>query len=83
MSRLTYGIQVLGPSIKPSVMARVQTVQNQAALWITGLNSRSMSEDVLDSIGWLSMYQLSVHHSLLTLWNIYNLKKIVRNLETL
>ena len=51
MSGLTYGIQVWGPSIKPSIMAKVQSAQYQSALWVTGLANGSIAEYVLSSIG--------------------------------
>ena len=72
MSRLTYGIQIWGLNTTKTTLNKVQTVQNLAMKWITGENLGISTRTLLDKLGWLSIFQLAIYHSVLLLWKVNN-----------
>ena len=72
MSRLKYGIQIWGLNTTKTTLNKVQTVQNLAMKWITGENLGISTRKLLDKLGWLSIFQLAIYHSVLLLWKVNN-----------
>ena len=72
MSRLTYGIAIWGLSAAKTTLNKVQMVQNLTMRWVTGINMGLSTKQLLDKMGWLSMYQLAIYHSVLLIWKIKN-----------
>ena len=70
MSRLTYAIQVWGLNIRTSILNKVQQVQNLTACWISSKPRWTRTSELLDSVGWLSIYQLAFYYTFLTIWKI-------------
>ena len=83
MSRLTYGIQIWGLNAAKTTINKVQMVQNLAMKWITGENLGISTRKLLDKLGWLSIFQLSIYHSVLLLWKVKNKNEPVRTIEIL
>ena len=82
ISRLIYGIQIWG-LYTPSLCNAAQIVQNQAARWIFKLSKSTKIIELLRVTNWLSIYQLTKFHSLLSLWKIVRLGKPERLLQKL
>ena len=70
MSRLTYGIQIWGLNAAKTTINKVQMVQNLAMKWITGENLGISTRKLLEKLGWLSIFQLNIYHSVLLLWKV-------------
>ena len=83
MSRLTYGIQIWGLNAAKTTLNKVQIVQNLAMKWITGENLGISTRKLLDKLGWLSIFQLAIYHSMLLLWKVKNKKEPSRTIEIL
>ena len=83
MSRLTYGIQIWGINATKSTLQKVQTVQNLAMKWITGIKWGISTKQLLDKVNWLSIYQLAIYHSVLLLWKIKKYEEPSRTIEIL
>ena len=69
MSTIIYGIQVWGLHCRQTVMKRVQSIQINTLKWIT-CNYRVSLKDILETTKWLSVYQLSIYHSVLLFWKV-------------
>ena len=63
MSKLSYMIEVWGSCTK-EVMDSLQVLQNRAAKVVTRNSWDMRTKDNLQQIGWLSVYQLSIYHSI-------------------
>ena len=83
MSRLTYGIAIWGLNAAKTTINKVQIVQNLAMKWVTGINLGISTKQLLDKLGWLSIYQLAIYHSVLLYWKIKNKKEPARTVELL
>ena len=83
MSRFIYGIQIWGLNAAKTIINKVQMVQNLAMKWITGENLGISTRKLLDKLGWLSIFQLSIYHSVLFLWKVKNKNEPVRTIEIL
>ena len=79
MSRITYGIQIWGNMASPSVIYRAQVVQNQLACWILNSHRLTKTSNLLNKLNWLSMNQLTVYHSLFSIWKTLRYKLPYRN----
>ena len=82
MSKIIYAIQVWGLHCRPSVLRKVQTVQNNTMKWITGLYNAS-TKDLLINLDWMSVYQLSIYHSVLLQWKVWTRCKPERLIKRL
>ena len=51
--------------------------------WITGENLGTSTRKLLDKLGWLSIFQLAIYHSVLLLWKVKNKKEPSRTIEIL
>ena len=69
MSHIIYRIQVWGLHCRPSVIKKVQSVQNNTMKWITGRYS-DCTKELLTVTKWMSVFQLAIYHSLLLYWKI-------------
>ena len=58
-------------------------MQNLAASWVSGLPRWTRTRDLLAGLGWLSIYQLSLYHSLLLIWKARHFGEPVRNVRML
>jgi hypothetical protein len=67
MSRLVYLISVWGGA-PTDLIRRLQAAQNSAARMILGRGRRAKMGEILKTLGWLSVRQLAIHHSLIHLW---------------
>ena len=79
MSPLTYAIQVWGLNVRTSILNKEQQVQNLAACWISDKPRWTRTSELLDSVGWLSIYQLAFYYTFLSLWKIKTHRKPTRN----
>ena len=82
MSHIIYGIQVWGLHCRPSVIKRVQSVQNNTMKWITGRYS-DCTKELLTATKWMSVFQLAIYHSLLLYWKINFCNKLERMVKRL
>ena len=71
MSKLVYAIQVYG-SASEYLIDILQVQQNEAARIVTRLGWTANTKTSLMQVGWLSIRQLVVFHSLLTVFKIHN-----------
>ena len=69
MLRLTYRIQVYGQA-NDYLIQILQTQQNRAARFVANSALGTRTSAVLKQVGWLSVKQLFVYHSLLLVWKI-------------
>ena len=69
MSNIVYMIQVYGQA-SDYLLRILQVQQNRAARAVTRLAWGTSTHHLLNQIGWLSVRQLYVYHSLLLLWKI-------------
>ena len=69
MSRLVYVIQLYG-SASDYLLKALQVLQNKAARTVTRSGWRTETAALLRQIGWLSVKQLVVYHSLLLVFKI-------------
>ena len=69
MSIITYGIQIWGIHCKANVLSKVQSVQLNTLKWVTGKYNGSLRQ-LLEDMGWLSIYKLAIYHSVLLLWKV-------------
>ena len=69
MSRLVYVIQLYG-NAKDYLLKSLQVLQNKAARTVTRSGWRTETSVLLRQIGWLSVKQLVVYHSLLLVFKI-------------
>ena len=69
MSKLIYAIQVYG-SASEYLIDMLQVQQNEAARIVTRLGWTANSKTCLTQVGWLSIRQLIVFHSLLTVFKM-------------
>ena len=83
MSRLTYGIQIWGLNAAKTTINKVQMVQNLAMKWITGENLGISTRKLLEKLGWLSIFQLTIYHSVLLLWKVKNKNEPSHTIEIL
>ena len=83
MSRLTYGIQIWGLNTTKTTLNKVQTVQNLAMKWVTGESLGISTRKLLDKLGWLSIFQLAIYHSVLLLWKVNNKNEPSHTIEIL
>ena len=51
--------------------------------WVTGINMGMNTKQLLDKIGWLSIYQLAIYHSVLLFWKVKCKKQPKRTIELL
>ena len=65
------------------VFARIHVFVQKVAAWVTGLPRWTQTKDLLNKVDWLSIYQLTIYHSLLLLWKIQDKREPVRNLKLL
>ena len=75
-----YGLQVWGIHCSKSVLRKVQGVQTNTLKWVTS-NYTGGLKDLLVTTKWLSVYQLSIYHSVLLWWKVTKNKNPVRLLE--
>ena len=73
-SNLVYMIQLYGQA-SDYLIKMLQVQQNKAARIVTRLEWGTSTHTLLKQIGWLSVQQLYVYHSLLLLWKIQTFKK--------
>ena len=71
ISNIIYMVQVYGQA-SDYLLRILQVQQNRAARIVTRLGWRTSTSTLLNQIGWLSVRQLYVYHSLLLLWKIRN-----------
>ena len=71
ISNIIYMVQVYGQA-SDYLLHILQVQQNRAAQIVTRLGWRTSTSLLLNQIGWLSVRQLYVYHSLLLLWKIRN-----------
>ena len=71
MSKLVYAIQVYG-SASEYLIDILQVQQNEAARIVTRLGWTASTKTCLMQVSWLSIRQLVVFHSLLTVFKIHN-----------
>ena len=69
MSRLVYLVQVYGNAAE-ILLKFLQVIQNKAARYITRLRWGTETSVLLNQVGWLSVKQLIVFHSLIQLFKI-------------
>ena len=73
-SVLTYCIPVWAGTSK-GVIEDLQVLQNRAAQFVLKLPGRSNREHMFNTLGWLTVHQLSVFHTILTVYNIRRTKE--------
>ena len=73
-SVLIYCIPVWAGTSK-GVIEDLQVLQNRAAQFVLKLPSRSNREYMFNTLGWLTVNQLSVFHTILTVYNIRRTKE--------
>ena len=83
MSRLTYGIAIWGLNAAKITINKVQRVQNLTMRWVTGIKIGLSTKQLLDKMGWLSIYQLAIYHSVLLLWKVKRKQEPKRTTELL
>ena len=83
MSRLTYGIAIWGLNAAKTTIKKVQMVQNLTMRWVTGINVGLSTKQLLDKLGWLSIYQLAIYHSVLLFWKVKSKQQPKRTIELL
>ena len=83
MSRLLYGITVWGVLGRKNIVKRAQVVQNLTMCWVLNKPRWTKTMELLESLEWLSIYQLTIYHTLLTIWNIFKYKTPARSLAAL
>merc|ERR1712105_329572 len=83
MSRLTYGIAIWGLNAAKTTINKVQIVQNLTMKWVTGIKIGISTKQLLDKLGWLSIYQLAIYHSVLLYWKVKNKQEPSRIVELL
>ena len=83
MSRLTYGIAIWGLNAAKTTINKVQIVQNLTMKWVTGIKIGISTKQLLDKLGWLSIYQLAIYHSVLLYWKVKNKQEPTRTIELL
>ena len=69
MSKLTYAVQVYG-SASEYLLHSLQVQQNFAARIVTGLGWGTEKKTLLGQLGWLSVKQMYVYYSLLTVFKL-------------
>ena len=74
MSKIIYGIQVWGLHCRPSSLKKVQSVQLNTLKWVTGRYCDGLKV-LLNTTGWMSVYQLAIYHSLVLYWKVMTHKK--------
>ena len=80
MSNIVYGLQIWGLHCSKTVLKKVQSVQTNTLKWITSKYNCSLRE-LLHETKWLSIYQLTIYHSIILWWKINNNLYPVRLLE--
>ena len=83
MSRITYGIQLWGPGSTPSVIRRIQVVQNLTMCWASNCNNFTRTRYLLTKLNWLSIHQLVYYHSFLIIYKITNKQAPKKNFNHL
>ena len=83
MSRLIYGIAIWGINAAKSTINKVQIVQNLTMKWVSGIKIGMSTKQLLDKLGWLSIYQLAIYHSVLLYWKVKNKQEPKRTMELL
>ena len=83
MSRLTYGIAIWGLNAVKTTINKVQRVQNLTMRWVTGIKIGLSTKQLLDKMGWLSIYQLAIYHSVLLIWKVKSKQEPKRTTELL
>ena len=83
MSRLLYCITVWGVLGRKNIVKRAQVVQNLTMCWVLNKPRWTKTMELLESLEWLSIYQLTIYHTLLTIWNIFKYKTPARCLAAL
>jgi hypothetical protein len=73
MSKLTYLIALWGGCTK-YLLKSLQVIQNRAARTVTRLGWDTPTEELLRQCGWLSVYQLSVYHTVLLVYKVVQTK---------
>ena len=76
MSTITYGLQVWGLHCTQSVLKKVQSIQTNTLKWITSNYTGSLKE-LLETTKWMSIYQLTVYHSVLLWWKVNFYKNLI------
>jgi hypothetical protein len=69
MSKLVYLIPLWGGSAQ-YLLRSLQILQNKAARAVTRLEWHTPTAEILKQCGWLSVYQLSVHHSVVLVFKV-------------
>jgi len=77
MSRLLYGIQLWSFALK-DILRKVQTVKNQAALFVINDTRNRGTKKLLSKCDWLSINQQICFHSLMLLWKVLKFEEPVR-----
>ena len=77
MSKIIYSIQVWGLYCRPSSLKKVQSVQYNTLKWVTGRYCDSLKV-LLNTTGWMSVYQPAIYHSLVLCWKVITYKKLER-----
>ena len=72
MSKIVYMIQLWGCT-RPSWLNLVQRLQNRAARYVLQASRYTRMSKLLADCGWMSVFQLSVYHSILMLWKCWNM----------
>ena len=80
MSHIVYGLQVWGIHGSKSILRKVQGIQTNTLKWVTSNHTGGL-KDLLAVTKWLSVYQLSIYHSVLLWWKVSKNKNPVRLLE--
>ena len=73
-SVLTYCIAAWGGASKCEI-EELQVLQNKAAQFVLNLPQRSSRDQMFNNLGWLTVNQLSVFHTLLAVYNIRQSKE--------
>lgn len=69
MSKMIYSIQLWGGT-SDFLLNKLQVLQNDAARAITRCGRRTHIEVILEKCNWLSVRQLILYHSLISLWKV-------------
>ena len=83
MSRIIFGIQIWGNNSGPTVLNRVQIVQNQVACWITGSHRLTKTSLLQSKLKWMSVNQLTCYHSLILIWKVLRNRTPLKNYNSL
>ena len=69
ISKILYLLPIYGGAYK-KYMNKIQTIMNKTVRFVKNKGKRTKMRELMTSVGWLDIYELSKLHSLLMMWRI-------------